>query len=112
MAGLILEVRDAWCPRHGRVRPELASFPFTMDADVLERLTPICGAAGCEDSIELDAVEVAAPAARHYYVHVDGPDGHLPGFPRLALHLTPDESGRLATGRMAIGDAPSGAAPA
>ncbi len=90
----------------------MASFPFTMDAEVLERLAPICGAAGCEDAIAFDAVEVETRLPRHYYVHVDGPDGHLPGFPRLALHLTSDESGRLATGRLVVGDAPSGAAPA
>lgn len=107
---MLLLVRDSWCPKHGRVRPEMASYPFTMDSAVLERIPPICGAAGCEESIAFDSVETEKQLPRHYYVHIDGPDGHRPGMPRLGLHLTPDENGRLATGRLVIGDEPSGSA--
>lgn len=52
----LLEVRDAACPVHGRVRPELMTFPFTVDAEVLRRFPSPCGARACEEEIELDVV--------------------------------------------------------
>ena len=106
-----VEVRDAWCPRHGRVRPELFTFPFTCDPAVLLEAPPQCGARGCEEGIEVDAGVADVPGSTHMVIHVDGPGGHLPEVRRVAFDLRPQPDGRMATGRAVVQDRPSGVAP-
>jgi hypothetical protein len=68
--GAIVEVRDAWCPEHGRVHGDAIRFPFTATPAFLDRVHR-CGARGCEWGIEFDAVAAEATADNHWDMTTD-----------------------------------------
>lgn len=67
----MLEIRDARCPVHGRVRPEMLAFPFSIDANVLVLFQQRCGGRGCEEDIVVDAVVTHEHLSQHCYRIVD-----------------------------------------
>jgi hypothetical protein len=70
--GELILVRDAWCPAHGRVRPESIAFPFTITRECLVRFPPRCAARVCEETVVLlDAEQAKTRLHQTLVVHED-----------------------------------------
>lgn len=63
--GRIIEVQDAWCPEHGRSRPEMVRFPFTITDAALAWMSYSCPGSGCEAGVLLVAQAVEAASSEH-----------------------------------------------
>lgn len=111
--GEMILVKDAWCPTHGRSRPEMLAFPFTLDREALRFCVPFCPAQGCEESIVLDAEATDTRCAQHIALHQQEPggwtdkDGYRPVY--KVRPLAPGEWHVGVTSRQR--DRPSGLAP-
>ena len=103
--GEIIEIRDAWCVKHGRVRPEMFAFPFTVTDEYLRTFPPVCGARGCEESIQLDAAvtDQVHPSQHRIVSKIDGGESYLVHLRagNVSVGITPEQP-----------DRPSGAADA
>lgn len=79
--GELILIRDAWCERHGRVRPEGLAFPFTITAACLRAMPPRCGGPACESDVLLDA----APAETRLHQTVELVEDEQGCRPAIAL---------------------------
>ena len=98
--GELILVRDAWCPAHGRVRPESIAFPFTITAECLMTLPPRCGVRGCEDDVLLDAAPTDHRLHQTLVLHADDRGQ------RAAYDLLPVEPGLWVMGVLPDGSTP------
>ena len=69
--GPIIKIRDAWCPTHGRVRPEMIAYPFTITRECLAFYRPYCPMRGCEYDIVLDAEPTQVTSTQHLELWTD-----------------------------------------
>jgi hypothetical protein len=107
LLGPIIALRDAWCPAHGRVRPDVTAYPFSITLECLTLFPPVCGAGGCGETIMLDAERLDAPLRQHLLVWDDPECGQ-----RIVRDVLPVAPGIWAEGVTPYTrDHPSGAAP-
>lgn len=102
--GDIVVVRDAWCPEHGRSRPEALAFPFTADRAVFKATEPSCPI--CGEALRLDAETAEEPLAQHLETWSDELGD------RISIRLRPLVPGSWHLGVTSLQpDRPSGLAP-
>lgn len=102
--GDIIQVNDAWCPKCGRVRPEMLAFPFTADRDIFKAYQPNCPVCGA--ALRLDAETAEAALNQHMEIFTD----ELGSRPTIVVR--PIKPGNWHAGITSQQpDRPSGAAP-